>query len=275
MDLVEVREVISPRREEEIPSWTPGDAYVAGGTWLFSEPQPEIRRLIDLSKLPGQEISRTDEELIIPAGVTYSALHQSAVLLGDASQLFLQAVRTLSSSFKTWGLATIGGNLCLAYAKSMMAPTLCLLDARYDLLTPGSRGRSVEAREFQTGVCQTIRAPGEYLRQVRIPLGRLEGRFALEKESYTTTSHATAMVLTRMPHRGSEEKASVTISAATVRPVSFELPRQSTTGELLAGVEAAVEGVEFLETGHGGAAYRREMVAYLAARAWDRVREAE
>ena len=28
--------------------WREGDSWLAGGTWLFSEPQPRLRRLVDL-----------------------------------------------------------------------------------------------------------------------------------------------------------------------------------------------------------------------------------
>ena len=46
MDLTAVTEV---HHEPSMPSWCPGDAWLGGGTWLFSEPQPEITRLIDLT----------------------------------------------------------------------------------------------------------------------------------------------------------------------------------------------------------------------------------
>src|SRR3954467_7593757 len=29
-------------------AWEPGDAWLGGGTWLFSQEQPEVRRLLDL-----------------------------------------------------------------------------------------------------------------------------------------------------------------------------------------------------------------------------------
>ncbi|MFW6329633.1 MAG: FAD binding domain-containing protein [Alkalispirochaetaceae bacterium] len=273
MDLVDVLEVISPRSEEEIPSWSPGDAYVAGGTWLFSEPQPGVRRLIDLSKLANPGISVRGEEVVIPSLLTYQQLQESPSLLADAGGLFFQAIRTLSSSFKTWGVATVGGNVCLAYAKSMMAPTFALLDATYELLTPGVGIRQVRAREFQTGVCETIRRPGEFLREIRIPRHRLTGRFALKKESYTRTSHATVMLLGRMPVVEGEQEATVTVSAATVRPVSFEISRHASTSELLRLVEERLEGVALMETGHGSASYGRQMIALLAEGVWTELRE--
>ena len=40
MDLNTVTEVVRPTAREELPPWRDGDAWLAGGTWLFSEPQP-------------------------------------------------------------------------------------------------------------------------------------------------------------------------------------------------------------------------------------------
>jgi len=47
MDLNTVTEVARPASREEIAPWRAGDAWLAGGTWLFSEPQPAVRRLVD------------------------------------------------------------------------------------------------------------------------------------------------------------------------------------------------------------------------------------
>ncbi|MDU6374638.1 MAG: FAD-binding molybdopterin dehydrogenase, partial [Bradyrhizobium sp.] len=38
MDLNTVTEIVRPRTRAELPSWKAGDAWLAGGTWLFSEP---------------------------------------------------------------------------------------------------------------------------------------------------------------------------------------------------------------------------------------------
>ena len=51
MDLNTITEVARPRAGRELPVWTAGDAWLAGGTWLFSEPQAHLRRLIDLAEL--------------------------------------------------------------------------------------------------------------------------------------------------------------------------------------------------------------------------------
>ena len=48
VDLPEVTAVV-PAGPGSGADWRPGDAWLAGGTWLFSEPQPDVRRLLDLA----------------------------------------------------------------------------------------------------------------------------------------------------------------------------------------------------------------------------------
>ena len=273
MDLVNVQELISPTSEAEIPPWRPGDAYVAGGTWLFSEPQPEVRRLIDLSGLPTAPISVGTGELRLAAGCTYRELREQGDRLGDASELFERAVRTLSSSFKTWGLATIGGNVCLAYPKSMMAPVFSLLKAEYELRTPGGVERTVPAELFQIGAQKTVRRDGEYLRAVRIPAAALYGRFALAKESYTATSHAVAMVIGRDSVPGAEGTIRLVASAATAHPVAMEIAADATEEEAVRAMEGALRSVQFLDDGHGSASYRNGLLRQLVANVWGELHE--
>src|SRR5947207_969390 len=45
MDLNTVSEVARPATREETRGWRDGAPWLAGGTWLFSEPQPGARRL--------------------------------------------------------------------------------------------------------------------------------------------------------------------------------------------------------------------------------------
>ncbi|PRC62694.1 FAD-binding molybdopterin dehydrogenase, partial [Mycobacterium sp. ITM-2017-0098] len=51
MDLNTVETMSTPTCRGELWPLGPGDAILAGGTWLFSEPQPHIRRLIDITRL--------------------------------------------------------------------------------------------------------------------------------------------------------------------------------------------------------------------------------
>ncbi|PRC60459.1 FAD-binding molybdopterin dehydrogenase, partial [Mycobacterium sp. ITM-2017-0098] len=51
MDLNTVETMSTPTCRGGLWPLGPGDAILAGGTWLFSEPQPHIRRLIDITRL--------------------------------------------------------------------------------------------------------------------------------------------------------------------------------------------------------------------------------
>ena len=42
MDLNTITEVARPAARAQLPVWTAGDAWLAGGTWLFSEPQVHL-----------------------------------------------------------------------------------------------------------------------------------------------------------------------------------------------------------------------------------------
>src|SRR5437763_13137560 len=74
MNLNTVTAVRAPASAAEIATWRTGNAWLAGGTWLFSEPQPAIDTLIDLQGLgwPALEAS--------PAGLDIAATCQIAEL---------------------------------------------------------------------------------------------------------------------------------------------------------------------------------------------------
>src|ERR1700752_2688577 len=42
-------EAIVPADRAALDGWAAGDSWLAGGTWLFSQGQPQLRRLLDLS----------------------------------------------------------------------------------------------------------------------------------------------------------------------------------------------------------------------------------
>ena len=56
MDLNTIGEVVHPASRAELPVWTAGDAWLAGGTWLFSEPQDHLKRLVDLAHARGIKV---------------------------------------------------------------------------------------------------------------------------------------------------------------------------------------------------------------------------
>src|SRR6202048_5368690 len=67
-------EVAHPRTRAQLPVWTAGDAWLAGGTWLFSEPQSDLKRLIDLTDLKWPALTIGETELSIAATCTVAQL---------------------------------------------------------------------------------------------------------------------------------------------------------------------------------------------------------
>src|ERR1700721_2255434 len=67
MDLNTIKEVAHPQKREQLPVWTAGDAWLAGGTFLFSEPQAHLTRLIDLTDLKWPALTISETGLTIAA----------------------------------------------------------------------------------------------------------------------------------------------------------------------------------------------------------------
>ena len=80
---------------------------LAGGTWLFSEQQPRVHRLVDLLPLGWQAIGATDAGLTIGATCTISELYQFDAP-GDwrAGSLLKTSCEAFLASFKVWNSAT-------------------------------------------------------------------------------------------------------------------------------------------------------------------------
>ena len=67
MDLNTIGEVVAPPDLSSIPPWREGDAWLGGGTYLYSEPQLATRRLIDLDALGWKPIEISASTLSIAA----------------------------------------------------------------------------------------------------------------------------------------------------------------------------------------------------------------
>src|SRR6202048_5096167 len=74
MNLNTITEVARPQTRAQLPVWTAGDAWLAGGTWLFSEPQSGLKRLIDVTDLNWPGLTLGETELSIAATCTVAQL---------------------------------------------------------------------------------------------------------------------------------------------------------------------------------------------------------
>ena len=141
MNLNTVTSVLRPGSADEITAWRDGYAWLAGGTWLFSEPQIATDTLIDLEQLSWLALE------IVPEGLDIAATCRIAELYGfaappcwTAAPLIRFCCNALLASFKIWNAATVGGNICM----SLPAGAMISLTVALDRLHPVATWRSAE-----------------------------------------------------------------------------------------------------------------------------------
>ena len=114
MDLISLDRIRAAHDRTEL-ALGPRSAPLAGGTWLFSEPQPGLEELVDLTTLGWPAVEVTDDGLTLAATCTIRSLADLPPVPGWRSQhLVQQCARSLVASEKIWDWATVGGNICLA-----------------------------------------------------------------------------------------------------------------------------------------------------------------
>ncbi|MEU2241239.1 FAD binding domain-containing protein [Streptomyces sp. NPDC018338] len=261
MDLNTVTDVRDGRRHEP---WRPGDAWLGGGTYLFSEPQPRLRRLVDLSRMGWEPLTRAEDgSLEIAATCTIAQLSRYGRTMGaEAAPLFEQCCRAFLASFKIWNMATVGGNLCNGLPAGPMISLTAALDGVCLLRAQDGSVRRAKVVDFVTGAGRKDLAEGELLRSVTLPARALGSRTAFRQASLYGLGRSGALVIgTLDPVDGS---LAVTISAATVRPFRLWFPLPPDRDELQRAVEAAVREEDWFDDIHGLPEWRRHMGIRLA-----------
>ncbi|WP_329138986.1 FAD binding domain-containing protein [Streptomyces sp. NBC_01476] len=261
MDLNTVLEVCDGR--DRVP-WRPGDAWLGGGTYLFSEPQPHLRRLRDLSRMGWDPLRRLpDGSLEIAATCTIAQLSRFGKTLdAQAAPLIEQCCRAFLASFKIWNMATVGGNLCNALPAGPMISLTAALDGRCLLVAQDGSERAVPVADFVTGAGAKDLAEGELLRSVTLPARALASRTAFRQASLYSLGRSGVLVIgTADPLDGS---LAVTITAATVRPFRLTFPVPPAAPALREAIGTAVGERHWYDDIHGLPSWRRHMTLRLA-----------
>src|SRR6202047_3469913 len=223
MDLNTINTVAHPRSRAQLPVWTAGDAWLAGGTWLFSEPQVPLRRLIDLTDLKWPALTIGDNTLSIAATCTVAQLDAFACPPDWlAAPLINQCCRSFLASFKIWKTATVGGNLCMSLPAGPMISLTSALDGVCTIWKADGSEQKLRVTDFVIGDGRNVLAPGELLRQIDIPLAALRRRSAFRQISLTPVGRSAALLIGSIDHEGA---LSLTVTASTVRPVQLSFAK--------------------------------------------------
>jgi CO/xanthine dehydrogenase FAD-binding subunit len=262
MDLNTITAIAHPQTRAQLPVWTAGDAWLAGGTWLFSEPQSHLTRLIDLADLKWPALTITDSHLSIAATCTIAQLDALACPADWlAAPVITQCCRAFLASFKIWKTATVGGNLCMSLPAGPMISLTAALDGVCTIWSADGGERTVPVLDFVTGNQQNVLAPGDLLRQIDIPLATLKRRAAFRQISLAPAGRSGALVIGT---RDAEGTLAITVSASTIRPVRLSFPTAPDAAALGAAIARDIPEHLYHTDIHGKPLWRRHMTLRLA-----------
>ncbi|MFE3290119.1 FAD binding domain-containing protein [Rhodococcus sp. NPDC059234] len=262
MDLNTITDVVRRPLDRPGVQWRDGDAWLAGGTWLFSVPQPSLRRLVDLTALGWDALVPSEAGLRIGATCTIRELYElaphsdwlAAPLLTTSCEAFL-------SSFKVWNSATVGGNICMALPAGPMITMTVALEATYTLWATDGSQRTVDAADFVTGDHENILAPGEILRHIDIPVDALRKCHTHRRFTLTRLGRSTMFVVgTRTPGTGD---LTLTVTAGTTRPVRLSFATSPDAETLRGRIDALPDDVWF-DDPNGSPEHRHHLATHFA-----------
>jgi CO/xanthine dehydrogenase FAD-binding subunit len=266
MDLNTVREVVVVRERTQLPAWRQGDAFIAGGSWLLSEAQSGLQRLVDITRLDWPPTEITTDGLTLAATCPVAVVSRlSEQLQPDwtAAPLFHQCCTALLASFKIWATATVGGNLCLSFPAGAVISLVTALDGVLTIWRPDGTDYSVPVTDFVTGVASNVLAPGDILRSVFLPASALRARTAYRKIALSELGRSGAVLIGRADAQADGGGFVLAVTGSTTRPLSLRFPGMPDGVELDHALRAIPEEL-WHDDAHGAPDWRRGVSSVLA-----------
>lgn len=278
MNLAGVREYIRPSSDDQVRQWKPGCSFVAGGTWLYSEPQmsgritpgqadctdaPGVDTIIDLTALGWTPLKLVDQGLEIAATCRIrDLLSFEAPSEWTAGNLFKSCAEALSASFKIFNEATVGGNICLSLPAGAMISMATALHAEYTIWLNGGEITTIPSIDFHTGILDNALNPGDVLRSILLPDTWLRRRAIMDLRALTHIGRSAALVIATQDVDSGQVEFS--ISASVTKP--YQLPFDSTPSEseLQTAIQDGIPADAYFDDQHGDVFYRRAMTQHLA-----------
>ena len=262
-------------RTTDPAEWRDGDAWLAGGTVLFSygsyafgsEP---LRRLLDLGSADWPAITVTDTGIELAATCTIAELYalpdSAEAASGPAAEwpgldLIRPCCESFVASFKVWNMSTVGGNLCTSLPAGPMISLCAGLEGTATILGPGGASRELTVTDLVTGDGQNALARGELLRSIRLPASALSSRVAFRRLSLSNLGRSGVLLLGRLDAGG---QFTLTVTAATKRPVQLRFGQVPDAADLDQALNGAIPDALYHDDIHGLPAWRRDMTYRLA-----------
>ena len=262
MNLNTIVEVKRPHSAEQV-DWREGHAWLAGGTWLFSEPQAAVDTLVDLDSLGWPALTATSAGLEIAATCRIADLHAfEGPPYWRAVPLFGKCIDAFLMSFKIWNAATVGGNICMSLPAGAMISLTAALEGLCTVWPRNGTPRQVPVVDFVTGNHQNVLQPGDLLRSIHLPASALRKRFAMRQASLTHLGRSAALIVATVDDNNANFL--LTISAATPRPVHLRFTHTPSAAELRQAIDVRLPADAWFADVHGSAAYKRHVTHYLA-----------
>ncbi len=262
MNLNTVTALRRPDTASDITDWRDGYAWLAGGTWLFSEPQLAVDTLIDLGKLGWPSLEKSKAGLTIGATCHIAELYR---FIGPAERtalpLLKQCCDAFLASFKIWNAATVGGNLCMSLPAGPMISLTAALQGVCTLWPRTGEPREVAVVDFVTGNHANVLRPGELLRSIHLPASALTRRASFRHFSLTKIGRSAALLIGTS---GAAGDFLLTITAATDRPFQLRFPEMPSAAALQAAIAAQVPEAHWFDDVHGSASFKRHLTCHYA-----------
>jgi CO/xanthine dehydrogenase FAD-binding subunit len=263
MNLNTITEVKRPTSANQITQWRDGYAWLAGGTWLFSEPQIHTDTLIDLDQLDWTALQSSSAGLEIAATCRIAELYRfAAPAEWRAAAVLRECCNAFLASFKIWNAATVGGNICMSLPAGPMISLTVALEATYTLWPRNAPPRDVRSIDFVIGNHTNILQPGELLRSIHLPASALSKRFAFRHASLTHLGRSAALLIGTQSTAGDD--LLITVTAATPRPIHLHFKRAPSARELRSAIDDRIPFDGYFDDVHGSADYKRHLTYYFA-----------
>lgn len=244
-----------------------GDAWLAGGTVLFSEGSPNLTRLLDLTSAGWTPVTVRTDGIEFASTCTIAELYAvpedpAAPPQWRALDLIRPACDSFVASFKIWNLSTMGGNIATSLPAGPVISLCAALDGSLDIHAPDGSTRREMVADFVVGDAANTLRPGELIRSIFVPDHALRARTAFRRLSLTNLGRTGAMVIGRLDQDG---LLALTVSGSTTRPMQlrFGPGDHPTPTRLLARLDDAIAPADYHDDIHGRRPWRQAMTRRL------------